>query len=459
MACDGEAGGLQGSSRRRIPRERDPCSRAKRESLLAGKYCLTVLGFLRSLNPRLPRSVQMLQLGGLVSAFGNGLLIPFLFLYLHNVRGIGLGVAGLIVATNALVSIVAGPVSGPLVDRYGGRAVLTLALVVSAAAFACFAFVHEPWQGFLVAAAAGVGTGFFWPAQSTLLASLSPPDRRHATFAMQRVMMNLGIGLGALTGGLIADVGRPGTFVALFVIDGLTFLVYLAFLFAAVPGREVAPPRRTAPGTRAGSYGDVVRHRPFMAVVGLNTLFIFAGMSGFELLPVFAKNEAGVSESAIGAIFFVNTVVIVLTQLPIAKLSEGHRRMRMLAALGLLWAGCWVAVSIVGTSLDGRSAAILLAVVLGVFGIGECIHGAVQAPLVTDLAEPQLLGRYMALSALSWQVGFTLGPAIGGFLLAVSPGGTWLVWAAMCVVGAGLSLALEPRIPSAARRTPVAQPA
>ena len=91
--------------------------------------------------------------------------------------------------------------------------------------------------------------------------------------------------------------------------------------------------------------------------------------------------------------------------------------------------------------------------------LGECIHGAVQAPLVSDLAEPRLLGRYMALSALSWQVGFALGPAVGGFLLSVSPLGTWLVWAALCMVGAALAVALERAIPSGIRRTPVAQPA
>jgi MFS family permease len=413
--------------------------------------------YIQSLNPRLPRSVQLLQLGGLISAFGNGLLIPFLFLYLHNVRGIGLGVAGLIVATNALVSLVAGPVSGPLVDRYGGRNVLAVALVIQAIGFAGFALVHETWQGFLAATVVGIGTGFFWPAQSTLLATLSPPDRRHATFGMQRVMMNLGIGLGALAGGLIANVDQPGTFVVLFLADAATFLVYLGVLVFAIP--DVSPTRSGAGHERPGSYGDVVRHGAFMAVVGLNTLFIFAGMSGFELLPVFAKNEADVSETAIGLIFFVNTVVIVLAQLPISKLSEGHRRMRMLAVLGVLWAGCWVAVSIVGGNLNGRSAAILFAVAMGVFGIGECIHGAVQAPLVTDLAEPRLLGRYMALSALSWQLGFALGPAVGGFLLAQTPVGTWLVWAAMCTIGAGLALVLERTIPVAVRRTPIAQPA
>ena len=45
-------------------------------------------GFLSSLNPRLPRTVQLLQLGGLMNAFGNGLVVPFLLIYLHNERGI-----------------------------------------------------------------------------------------------------------------------------------------------------------------------------------------------------------------------------------------------------------------------------------------------------------------------------------------------------------------------------------
>jgi MFS family permease len=384
------------------------------------------------------------------------MLLPFLLIYLHNVRGIGLGVAGLIVGANAVVSVVAGPVAGTLVDRYGGRRVLALSLVILALGYGGFALVHEPWHGFVAAAVTGLGNGFFWPAQSTLLASLSPPNKRHATFAMQRVMMNLGIGVGALVGGLIANADHPGTFITLFLLDGATFLVYLGVLLAAVP--EPAPVRAAGSETQ-GSYGAVLRHRAFVAVIGLNTLFVFAGMSGFELLPVFAKNEVGVTEGAIGAIFFVNTVVIVLAQLPIAKLSEGYRRMRMLAVLGVIWAACWVAVSIVGGSVDGTAAAVLLAVVMAAFGIGECIHGTVQAPLVSDLAEPRLLGRYMALSALSWQLGFAAGPAVGGFLLSVSPLGTWLVWAALCALGAVLSIALERTIPSAVRRTPVAQAA
>src|SRR3954447_20311584 len=54
-----------------------------------------VRSYLRSLDPHLPRDVYTLQFGGLLNAFGNGVVIPFMIIYLHNVRGISLGVAGL----------------------------------------------------------------------------------------------------------------------------------------------------------------------------------------------------------------------------------------------------------------------------------------------------------------------------------------------------------------------------
>ena len=40
-----------------------------------------------------------------------------------------------------------------------------------------YAFVHHPWPGFLASAVAGIGNGAFWPAQSPLIAGLTPPER------------------------------------------------------------------------------------------------------------------------------------------------------------------------------------------------------------------------------------------------------------------------------------------
>ena len=282
-------------------------------------------GVLRTYFPPLPRSVTTLQVGGLVNFFGNGITLPFLMIYLHNVHGIGLGIVGLILGAHAVTSMVAGAAFGILVDRFGGRRMLAIALLILAGGYALYPLVEVAWQGFVVAAVTGVGVGGFWPSQSTLIAALTVPSERAAAFAMQRVVMNVGIGLGALAGGPIASTESPGSFTVLFLLNSLTFLVYAAVMLALVPVPELSARGEAVATERTGTYRDVLRHRAFVAVIGLNALFIFAGFSGFELLPVYAKNEAAVSEKQIGLIFFVNTIVIVLLQLPIARLSQGRR--------------------------------------------------------------------------------------------------------------------------------------
>ena len=88
-----------------------------------------------------------------------------------------------------------------------------------------------------------------------------------------------------------------------------------------------------------------------------------------------------------------NTLVIVAVQMPVARLVRGRRRMPTQALVGLVWAASWLAVPFAGGLSSGASATLVLCLVLAVFGIGECFHGAVQAPLVSDLARPELIGR------------------------------------------------------------------
>ena len=316
--------------------------------------------------------------------------------------------------------------------------------------FGAYAFVEHPWQGFLASAIAGIGNGGFWPSQSSLIAGLTPQAQRHQAFAMQRVMMNLGIGLGGLAGGLIATTSDPNTFTVLFLADAATFLVYSVFLL-----RVPAPPKTPRPeGRERGGYGEVVRNRVFMAVVTLNFVFIGAGMAQLETLPVYAKNEAGVTEKGIGLLFFLNTLVIVLSQLPMARLLEGHRRMRTLAVLGVVWAVGLILVPIAGVAVNAWVAWGFLALTFAIIAVGECLHGTVQAPLVADLADHSLIGRYMAASAFSWGVGFALGPAVGGLVLNHWPHALWPAAAAVCLAAGGAALALERSIPAGARTTP-----
>jgi MFS family permease len=405
--------------------------------------------YLRSLDPGLPRPVWLLQSGGLANAFGNGLAFPFMLIYLHNVRGISLSVAGLTVAANAAAGLVVGPVAGSAVDRFGARTTLRASLVLLAIGFGCLPLVREAWHAFLLSAIAGAGNGGFWPSQSSLTTALTPRERVHAAFGMQRVMNNLGIGIGAMVGGLIAQSDDPTTFTVIFLLDAATFLVFLLVL-----GRVPDPAHERGEDELPGTYAEVLRHRIFVAVLALNALFVTIGYGMIELLPVFAKNEAGISESSIALAFFVNTMTIVVLQLVVVRAVEGRRRMPAFALMGAVWAVSWVLVLVVGTSLESVLAVLVLCLAAGIFGIGECLHGAVQGALVADLSVPRLRGRYMALSATSWQVGFVIGPAIGGVVLDLYPPALWAGAAAACLLSSAASLAIEPGLPREARRTP-----
>ena len=76
-----------------------------------------------------------------------------------------------------------------------------------------------------------------------------------------------------------------------------------------------------------------------------------------------------------------------------------------------------------GLWLEATAAAVAFGLAAIVFGLGECFQGPVQGALVADLAPPRLRGRYMAVSTISWDIGFIVGPAVGGFVLAARAAG------------------------------------
>jgi MFS family permease len=153
-------------------------------------------------------------------------------------------------------------------------------------------------------------------------------------------------------------------------------------------------------------------------------------------------------------IFFFNTMALVVAQLPVARFVEGRSRMRMLAIVPAAFAVSWLVVLAGGAWLEGTAAALVFVTAATMFGFASCFHGPTQAALVADLAPARLRGRYMALSSMSWEVGFVIGPAVGGFVLASEPLALWPIAAAVLALSVFAVLGNEKRLPPALRRTP-----
>jgi len=390
-----------------------------------------------------------------VNYLGTGMFAPFLLIYLHNVRGFELQTAGLVAAAFAGSGMLSGLVGGAMVDRLGARPTAALALVLLAAGLGSLPLVREPWQAFAFVIVGGVGRGFFWPGYSTLLIAATPADARAGSYAVQRVTANLGFGLGGLAAGLIVSTSDPSTFTVIFLLNAATYLVFLVTLaFVPEPGRTKHD-ESPAGLLLHGGYREVLRDRAFVAAIAIGALFATFGIAQLNsTLPLFATSDAGVSERGIGLIFLFNTLAILILQLPAAKILQGRRRTRALAITGAIWAISWLLALACGW-LSALEATVVLIAAAVVFAIGECLLGVVQGPLVADLAPERVRGRYTALWLTTTQLGLTVGPAIGAFLLERSPTALWATAAVACLVCGAAALLLERVLPRAALLTPV----
>ena len=233
--------------------------------------------YLRSLDPGLSRPLWTLLSGSLANAFGNGVVFPFLLIYLHNVRGIGLGTAGLVLAASSVAGLVAGP-GGRNADRPPRAAARAASRSIVALCCRLRRFRVRrtpPARRSSPAPLAGLGNGSFWPSHAGMVAALTERTSRHNAYAMQRVLNNLGIGLGGVVGGLIATTAHPRTYRAA-VRDRRAHVRRL-------PGRVAVRPRaaaahRAADAPRRG-YGQVLRHKTFVAYVVMNACLVALGFS------------------------------------------------------------------------------------------------------------------------------------------------------------------------------------
>jgi len=90
----------------------------------------------------LSRELWLVQVGIFLNYLGYGAVLPFEVIYLHDGRGFSLGVAGLVIGLITGVAVVAAPLAGPMIDRFGARATATGAGVALAAGDGGLAFAH-----------------------------------------------------------------------------------------------------------------------------------------------------------------------------------------------------------------------------------------------------------------------------------------------------------------------------
>jgi MFS family permease len=398
----------------------------------------------------LPREGRLLLSVVVFEFIGTGLVLPFHVVYLHEVRGFDLGHVGLLLGLPPLVGfLVVGP-GGSAIDRLGARRIMMGALAVQVVSNTLLAFASTEYAAAFALLLSGAAFGVTWPGFQSLIATVVPVELRQRYFGVNFTLLNLGIGIGGILGGMFVDVARLVTFQTIYLADAVSYLPGLFLL--TVPLRHVAGrvehPQGAAPA-RVG-YLEVARRPAVATLMLLSFVSSYVGYSQLNAgMPAFARAVGEVSTQGLGLAFAANTLVIVVLQLFVLQRIEGRRRTRVIAVMGVVWACSWVLLGATGLVSGTWGATLLVAACASVFAFGETLLQPTIPALVNELAPDHLRGRYNALNSGSFQLAAIVAPPVAGFLVDHDLGAVYLgsLVVGCLVTGAIAVVRLESELP------------
>ncbi|MFI6075176.1 MDR family MFS transporter [Actinoplanes sp. NPDC051343] len=386
--------------------------------------------WLRSTAGGLPATYWYLWTGILINRVG-GFAVLFLSLYLTARRGASPAVAGLIVGTYGIGGVVGTLAGGVLADRWGRRRTLLWSHLACVLFLAGLAVAADLRVIAALCALLGVVQSAPSPAFVAAIIDVVPAGRRSRAFNLQFWAFNLGTAGASLLAGVLAS----WSYVGLFLIDAATTLTTVLVIAWKVPEtlkRGVVHVGATGRGLRT-----VFNDRIFLAFVGLTLMQALIYSQTNTIVPL-AMRADGLGPSAYGVVVALGGIMIVLGQLFVPRLIDGHRKDRVLAASMVAMAAGFASLSVASHEWAYLGAA-------AIWTVGSMLAAPPNAEINAELAPAVLRGRYQAVFFLTFPAAAFLAPTMGGASLQFFGNTHWLLVAALALAAAVLHLVAGPR--------------
>lgn len=326
---------------------------------------------------------------------GRGMVIPFTIIYFTQIVGLKGSIVGGGIAAASIAGLLAVTITAGLIDRFGGKPILVASICLMGVAYMLLAWADSVIPYLLFTFAFYVSSQSYWPSIDSLTASIAHPENVITSFSIIRVGNAVGIGLGGLIGGVLVSGGGLTQYRLMFTIGGALFLVGALLIWLLVRAPDIVP---DAPDSTEEAIGwkRVLQDRTFMYAMVLLFVLVLGFTQMNMSVPPFLRREAGATEGFIGLLFFLNTIIIIAIQVPIAsRVNRGNAGL-MLSVAALTWAA---AFGFMVLTVDTMYAAFL---VFAMFTFGELLFMPLSAVFAVRLAPMRLRGRYFSLLSMTW---------------------------------------------------------
>ena len=374
----------------------------------------------------LPRAVWLLAFVTFVNRSGT-MVLPFLALYLAEKKGFSVTGAGAILSLYGIGAMAGAYLGGWLSDMLNPRRVLEWSLALTGVGFLVLGSIDSHAGIAVMVIALSVVGEAFRPATAASLAESVARGESVRALALNRLAVNLGMTFGPAAGGFLA----VHDYAWLFIVDGGTCLLAAVFLRVAFRGERRAA--READAAVEESARSPWRDGAILALALMTTAFAIAIFQIFGTYPLFLHGIYGFSEPAIGILLSINTIGIVVLQMPVVHATRAHRPLRV-AGLGAFLFCAGLALMPLGSSY------LFIACTVLVWTAGEMLSLPIIEGFVADRADERNRGRYMAVLSLSFSLAFIVAPVAGTWTYQrVGPDAVWyscgavglLLWAAL----------------------------
>ncbi|MBD2070454.1 MFS transporter [Leptolyngbya sp. FACHB-671] len=397
--------------------------------------------------PQLDHRVWILIAGRLLSQIGNGFTLFYAPIFFVNQVGLSATIVGIGIGSGSISGVLGRILGGSFADSpsWGRRKTLLLSAAVSALADIFLTLTYD-FPTFLIGnLLMGLGIGLYWPATEAVVADLTSVDQRNEAFALTRLGDTVGLGLGVVLGGAL--IALTGAYRSLFVIDGISFLVFFGVVYWAIA--ETVDTEQVNRSLFKG-WAVALRDRTLLIFALVNILFTTYLAQINSAMPLYFTNfvpvrsdASGFSTSTISTLFSWHIILAALTQLPIARYLNRFSRVQALTCSALLWGIGFLLIGITGTA----STAHLIWAILGlsVMAIATAAYNPSASALVVDLAPESLRGVYLSINSLCWAVGYFIGPTVGGWAMDQTRSiaqAFWMVSALSVLLGIAILLYL-----------------
>ncbi|PRX19249.1 Na+/melibiose symporter-like transporter [Actinoplanes italicus] len=350
---------------------------------------------------------------------GSGLFLPVSLLYFTEVAGLPLGTVGLLLSAAGIASLPVPLIVGHVAHRFRAVDRVLVAQILQGVAFLAYGWAHHPATVLVVAMLASIGQRLFWSSFFSVVAGLGEPgedrqstDRRYALTGMIQMAST---GVGILAGGLVVTYGwyQPAVW-----LNAATFGVS-ALLLLFVP-RDTAT-TVTGPAAGGGGYRAMLRDRPYLLLIAVNTVFALCSVFIGVAVPVYLIDALPAPHWLVGPLLAVNTVLLATGQALAVRLVRPLSRSRGLVLAGVLWV-VWALVYAGAVKIPGAVLVPYLMVGLIFFAAADLIHAPLSNALSAAAAPAAQRDRYLAVYQYCFAFASILAPTFFTALYARGPG-------------------------------------